>query len=131
MPERIEYAGSVAVVGGPQFSFKRTITSGAYHKLQVEVAHGATQTINLGTSTTSKLKLLAVTSTEYGSEVTFVIDATSSSTAANERELDQPLLIAGMAGIEMIGSTISSLTFKNAFTNKDVVIDVVVVRDPS
>ena len=130
MPERVEYAGSVAVAGGPHFSFKRTIEAGAYHKVQVKVAHGATATVNLGTSTTAKLKLLAITSTEYDVKVSFTIDPPT--TASNPpHELDQPLLIAGTAGLELIGSSISVLEFRNDLADKDVVIDVFVVRDPS
>ena len=125
MPERVEYAGSVAVVGGPQFSFKRTIEGGAYHKFQFELDQNATKKIGLGTSATDKLRLLAITSTEYAKEITFVINPPSTAV----RELDQPLLIAGTAGVELIGTTLTEIQFTNGFTKK-IVIDIVIVRDP-
>lgn len=129
MPETIEYAGSVAVVGGPQFSFKRTITSGGYQKFQIEVDQGATKKIDLGIASTEKVRLLAITSSKYDKLLTFVLNAPATPPATAVRELDQPLLIAGTAGIELIGAALTDIQFTNGLTEK-IVIDLVIVRDP-
>jgi|SRR6185369_4154172 len=125
MPERIGYAGSVAVVDGPTINFNSELQVGEYEKHTITVAPaGGKGTISLGS--TADIQLIAAVSSLYSKDLTFTADPDKT-----DRPFNQPLVMAGgMFGIVDIAK-VTAFTFTNNIPGTpapDVTISVLIAR---
>lgn len=124
MPERIGYAGSVAVVDGPTINFNRELEVGEYERHTITVAPGAKGTVSLGG--TSDMLLLVIESSLYDKDITFTADPDK-----KDRPLDGPLAMAGsMVGLLGIAK-VTAFTFTNGLTGAkppDITVKVLIAR---
>jgi len=121
MPERIGYAGSVEVVGGPVINFNTELSVGGYERHTVTIAPTKTGTVSLGT--TADIQLLVIESSVYDPAITYLIDPEKKT----PRPLDRPIALAGgIAGLfDTAGS--KSFTFTNG-TAADITIKVLIAH---
>ena len=126
MPETVAYVTSVVVAAGPKVSFTEALEVEAYNRLSIPVKKLGSQKVFLGTDD-SEIRLLLIKSSKYDPVlVTFTIQS-----AATERVLDMPFLVAGKAAVSLLGAaTPTFLTFKNGL-GEDITIDIFLARDPT
>lgn len=120
----ISWKLDVTVAGGPSQAVAQSISAEAYDKIEVELTDGAPeQTVEIGAATGDVLFLL-VTSTEYGSGLSYKLNATANPPHA----LDGPLQLAGSGALGLLGFTPTALLFTNTL-GTNATVQILVGRD--
>ena len=120
----ISWKLDVSVAGGPSEAIAQSVSAEAYDKIEVELTDGAPeQTVEIGAATGDVLYLL-VTSTEYGSGLSYKVNATGNPSHV----LDGPLQLAGSGAIGLLGFSPTALLFTNAL-GTNATVEILVARD--
>ena len=120
----ISWRLDVSVAGGPSAVVAQSVSAEAYDKIVVELVDGAPeQTVEIGAATGDVL-LLLITSTEYGSDLSYKVNATGNPAHV----LDGPLHLAGSGAIDLLGFSPTALLFTNSL-GTNVTVEILVARD--
>ena len=120
----ISWKLDVSVAGGPSQAVAQSVSAEAYDRIEVELTDGAPeQTVEIGAATGDVL-LLLVTATEYGSGLSYKINATGNPSHA----LDGPLQLAGSGAIGLLGFAPTALLFTNTL-GTNATVQILVGRD--
>lgn len=113
-----------SVAGGPSQSVSQSISVEAYDVVRVELIDSAPETtVEIGTGTGDLLFLL-VTSSSYGSALSYKINATGNPSHA----LDAPLQLTGSGAVGLLGFPPTSLLFTNTL-GTNATVEILVGRD--
>lgn len=122
MPEKINWALNVQVVGGPTISASKTITVDAYDKIGVTVTAQGTETVEIQPGGADRVQFLLINSDEFDDALTYEINATG-----NSIKLDAPQVLIGDGAVGLLGAPPNSLAVTNGLA-QDVNIEVIVGR---
>jgi hypothetical protein len=119
--EMIKVSGSASVPGGPAVGFSKTIPLSSYTKYK-KIAP-ASDNVEFETAG-SNLRLLLVRASDY-TKLGVTVNA---EVAADQKPLEDPLLIAGEGALERFaGGTLDKLVFHNGHT-EDITVEVFIGR---
>ena len=120
----ISWKLDVSVAGGPSEAVAQSLSAEAYDKIEVELTDGAPeQTVEIGAAT-GDVQFLLVTSTEYGTGLTYKVNATGNPSHA----LDGPLQLAGSGAIGLLDFAPTALLFTNGL-GSNATVEILVGRD--
>jgi len=113
MPEKINWAVTVQVAGGPKLSESRTLEVEAYDLMEVEVPDGddttpGQVTVNVQPGGTDQVKFLMISSDLYHDKLTYTVDA-----GPTEVHLDDLQLLIGGGAVKLLGDTQNQFVFSN------------------
>ena len=111
MPKTITWKSQASVGGGPSSSSSQSIPIEAYDEIEVELADGDTdEEIEVQPGGAGQVRFLQITSTAYGSNLSYKVNA-----AGNPPHmLDRPLVLAGDGAIGLLDAPPTSLFFTNS-----------------
>jgi hypothetical protein len=118
MSEKIGWNYVAQALNGPSLSSAGSLEVDAYDKLEVTVAHGATQAVNLVPAGT--VSLLVINPITPDKQLVYKV-------GANDVLLDGPHVLIGTGAVGLLGGA-TSLSFTNN-TGADAVIEILVGRD--
>lgn len=132
MPDVITWSQSASVGGGPKLHTTQALEVEAYDKIVVQVPGGpsatpATTTVAVQPSSAAgAVKLLIISSSRYGEDLTFTVAGTG---GVEDVVLDAQLMLAGEGAVSLLGAVPSSITFSNGFgTGQTVDVTILVGR---
>jgi hypothetical protein len=124
MPETIIIDIAAAVASGPTIKAGRTVVVDAYDKLSVSVPDGASDLeVEIAPGGAGSVKLLLVTSSAYGDDLTYTVNADATAHA-----LDQPHVLTGAGAVALLDAAASKLTFSNGL-GADADVQILIGRD--
>ncbi len=123
MPEKINVAFNVQVVGGPSISYSKPRIVQAYEKINVSIDPGAGTEVEVQPSDAGKVELLIITCSHYGSEVKYSVKNSNPAKV----DLDAPHLLIGTGAISLLGTAPKILIFDNSLADP-VSIEILVGR---
>jgi len=128
MTERILYKVNIDVVNGPRQVVDRALEVDAFDKLSVNVPVGtAGMKVELQPGAADQVRFLLITSKEYGSELTYTVNAADATPAYS---LDEPHLLTGMGAVSMLDPAPESLFFNNpAGGVENAMVEILIGRD--
>ena len=119
MSEKISWNYVVQALNGPSISGSGNLTVDAYDKLDITIADGATQQVDLAPAGT--ISLVVIQPAQPSDTLTYEVDG-------NDVKLDGPQIFVGTGAVGLLGAAASSLSFTNA-TGADAAISILVGRD--
>jgi hypothetical protein len=129
MPD-LNWALTVNIGGGPQFSSSQAMTVQAFDNIVVTVA-GADQgspttvAVDVQPGDTEQIKFLLISSDRYGNDLKYSVDG-----GAGDIVLDAAQLLVGAGSVGLLGAAPKTLEFSNGLgEGNDVVITIIVGRD--
>ena len=131
MPEA-RWAVDLEVVDGFRIRNKGVVTVEAYDRITVTVKakSGGTPsvaTVDVQPGGEGKVKLLAISASDYTKPLTYVVDPDPEGPAVAGTPLDAPLYVVGAGAVSLLGTKLNALVLTNPGP-KDVVVDIVVGR---
>jgi hypothetical protein len=124
MPETIIIDIAAAVASGPTIKAGRTVVVDGYDKLSVSVPDGASGLeVDIAPGGAGSVKLLLVTSSAYGDDLTYTVNAD-----ATEHALDQPHVLTGAGAVALLDAAASKLSFSNGL-GSDADVQILIGRD--
>ncbi len=128
MPKTINWAASATLAGGPNLSVASTIEIDAIDSVDITVEEGASdKLVQLQPTTTpGRVKFLMIKSSEYGSALTYKVNADDNP----DIPLDHPQVFSGEGAVGALdpGKSPSKFYFSNTL-GEDVEIQILVGRD--
>lgn len=110
MPKNITWKAQTSITDGPSSSSSQSIPIEAYDEIEVELEDGDTnEEVEIQPGATPQVRFLQITSTVYGSSLTYRVEASVNP----EHMLDRPLVLAGDGAVGLLGFTPTSLFFTN------------------
>lgn len=111
MPNNITWKVQASVAGGPSTSSSQSIPIEAYDRIEVEVEDGDTdEEVEIQPGGAGQVRFLQITSTTYGSNLSYKVNATVNP----PHELDRPLVLAGDGAVGLLDPAPTSLFFTNS-----------------
>lgn len=124
MPETIVLTVNTVVAGGPKLTVSRAIEVDAYDKIKVTIPDGTTgMDVELQPGGTGQVSFLQVTSTQYGEDLLYRVNA-----GTTDHILDQPHLLSGKGAVGILSAAPEKLVFDNAM-GADVEVQILIGRD--
>lgn len=124
MPHTIRVRLAVTVDRGPQVATTRTLDLDAYDTVDVTVPNdGAAHEVEVQPDDGNRLRLMLVSATRYEPALTWEADG-----SGTERQLDQPLLVAGESVASLLGGPGNTIAFTND-GDDEVAVHILVGRD--
>ncbi|MDB5970541.1 MAG: hypothetical protein JWQ90_2991 [Hydrocarboniphaga sp.] len=120
MTESISWNVTTRAIGGPQIASGGSLQADAYDKLEVTVAAGATQAVNIAPGNWTSVQLLVINPSAASNTLTYNF-------GTSDIVLDGTLFLAGLGAVSLLGAGAATLTFKNTST-ADITIDILVGR---
>jgi hypothetical protein len=109
MPHSINVRLAVTVDRGPRVTATRTVELDAYDTVDVPIpADGNPHVVEVQPDDGEQVRLLVLTASSYDPPLTWDADE-----AGTERQLDQPLVLAGQALTSLVGGPANSIAFTN------------------
>lgn len=110
MPKTITWKAQTSVSGGPSSSSSQSIPIEAYDEIEVELEDGdSDEEVEVQPGGAGQVRFLQITSSAYGDDLTYKINAAANS----PHPLDRPLVLAGDGAIGLLGAVPNSLFFTN------------------
>ena len=130
MAEKINWTLDVQVEGGPKISDSRTMVLEAYDKIEVVINDGSTGVeVEVQPSEAAKVQLLLIRSSQYGSKLSYSLNAPEGD-EAKRIKLDALQLLVGEGGMGLLGDAPKKLYFYNSLgAGKDASITILVGRN--
>ena len=124
MAEVIDINVSARVKGGPSVAFSESLDLDAYDKLEVTVAAGGSETIQLVPVATNAVQCLFIQSSQYDPNITYQVNGGGPNIA-----LDSPQNFVGEGAVSALDAAApSTLDFSNGLATDDVSIQILVGR---
>ena len=124
MPETIIFDVAAAVASGPTIKSSRTVVVDAYDKISVTVPYGSSDLeVEIAPGAAGTVKLLLVTSSAYGEDLTYKVNAD-----AADHALDEPHVLTGAGAVALLDAAAAKLTFANAL-GSDADVQILIGRD--
>lgn len=110
MPQNITWKAQTSIAGGPSSTSSEVIPIEAYDVIEIELEDGdADEEVEVQPGGAGQVLFLQITSTVYGADLSFKVNAISNPS----HELDRPLVLAGDGAIGLLGAAPTSLFFTN------------------
>jgi hypothetical protein len=123
--EKLTYAVSVQVAGGPRISASSTMEIEAYDKIQITLADGDSDVeVNIQPDGTGLAQFLSITATGYDDSLTYKVN----DAGATAIPLDGPHVFIGAGAVNLLDPAPTTLVFSNN-TGGDVTVHILVGRD--
>jgi hypothetical protein len=124
MPETIIFDVAAAVASGPTIKSSRTVVVDAYDKISVTVPDGSSDLeVDIAPGAAGTVKLLLVTSSTYGEDLTYKVNAD-----AADHPLDEPHVLTGAGAVALLDAAAAKLTFANGL-GSDADVQILIGRD--
>jgi hypothetical protein len=121
--ETINWSVAARANAGPTVTANNSMTVDAYDKLEVTIANGATDAVNIAPVAWTKVQFLALSPKQPSAQLTY--QAGGGSIA-----IDGPHFLVGAGAVALLGTGNAILSITNS-TGADAVIDILVGRKAS
>lgn len=108
MALRIRWSSEITVPGGPTLSFSRAISVDGTDLMTAHLEPGESAAVDVQPSAAEQVRVLMVTSTAYGEDLTYRVGSSTQDVA-----LDSPQVFAGAGMIGRLPTDPQTLTFTN------------------
>lgn len=127
MPERINWATDVQIVGGPRIVVSQTVNVDAYDKIDVVVADGDDdKDIQVQPGGAGQVQFILIKSNKYDAALTYSVNAPEAN-PVERIKLDALQVLIGEGAVGLLGASPQTLYFYN-HVGQDVTIQIIVGR---
>lgn len=127
MPEKINWATDVQIVGGPRIAVSQTVIVDAYDKIDVVVAEGTDENeVQVQPGGAGQVQFILIKSNKYDAALTYSVNAPEAD-SADRIKLDALQVLIGEGAVGLLGDSPQTLYFYN-HVGQDVTIQIIVGR---